>query len=311
MSSTNVSADDFFSTIEPDAELLEKKELIIGYCRKYIDHKIVLVTSGGTTVPMEKNTVRFIDNFSAGTRGAISTEYFLRQGYKVIFLHRHKSVTPFTRSLTGFEFLDSLEVENGGVKVRSDVASTLRPILEEYKKVKQDDSLLMISFISLTDYLWLLREVAHALKEHRYKAALYLAAAVSDFYIPADSMATHKLQSSEGVPNIRLQLVPKILAPLVFKWLPEAYTISFKLETDAAILMKKCHDALNKYKHRVVVGNMLQTRRTTVHVVTPSEEYKLELTPQDVESGKEIEEKIVIDMARRHGEFISEKMREE
>jgi phosphopantothenate-cysteine ligase len=32
--------------------------------------KIALVTSGGTTVPLEKKTVRFIDNFSTGGRGA-------------------------------------------------------------------------------------------------------------------------------------------------------------------------------------------------------------------------------------------------
>ncbi len=38
---------------------------------------IVVVTSGGTTVPLERRCVRFIDNFSAGTRGALSTERFL------------------------------------------------------------------------------------------------------------------------------------------------------------------------------------------------------------------------------------------
>ena len=38
------------------------------------DRPIVLVTSGGTTVPLEKNTVRFIDNFSTGQRGAASVE---------------------------------------------------------------------------------------------------------------------------------------------------------------------------------------------------------------------------------------------
>jgi phosphopantothenate-cysteine ligase len=31
---------------------------------------IALVTSGGTTVPLEKKTVRYIDNFSTGGRGA-------------------------------------------------------------------------------------------------------------------------------------------------------------------------------------------------------------------------------------------------
>lgn len=39
---------------------------------------IVVVTSGGTTVPLERNCVRFIDNFSKGTRGALSAEQFLQ-----------------------------------------------------------------------------------------------------------------------------------------------------------------------------------------------------------------------------------------
>ena len=38
-------------------------------------HKpLVIITSGGTTIPLEKNTVRFIDNFSTGSRGATSAE---------------------------------------------------------------------------------------------------------------------------------------------------------------------------------------------------------------------------------------------
>ena len=37
--------------------------------------RVVVVTSGGTTVPLERNTVRFIDNFSTGSRGARSAEY--------------------------------------------------------------------------------------------------------------------------------------------------------------------------------------------------------------------------------------------
>lgn len=58
---------------------------------------IVLVTSGGTIVPLEKNMVRFIDNFSRGLRGAASAESFLAQGYAVIFLHRKGSIVPFSR----------------------------------------------------------------------------------------------------------------------------------------------------------------------------------------------------------------------
>ena len=46
--------------------------------KKFINEKtgqeIVLVTSGGTAVPLEKHTVRFLDNFSTGNRGALSSE---------------------------------------------------------------------------------------------------------------------------------------------------------------------------------------------------------------------------------------------
>ena len=58
-----------------------------------------MITSGGTTVPLELNTVRFIDNFSTGTRGAASCEYFLKHDCNVIFLHRRGSISPFIRHI--------------------------------------------------------------------------------------------------------------------------------------------------------------------------------------------------------------------
>lgn len=36
------------------------------------------MTSGGTTAPLERRCVRFLDNFSQGTRGALSAEQFLQ-----------------------------------------------------------------------------------------------------------------------------------------------------------------------------------------------------------------------------------------
>ncbi len=38
---------------------------------------VACVTSGGTIVPLERTCVRFIDNFSRGTRGALSAEQFI------------------------------------------------------------------------------------------------------------------------------------------------------------------------------------------------------------------------------------------
>lgn len=41
-------------------------------------NRVVCVTSGGTTVPLEKRCVRYIDNFSSGHRGSASTEYTMK-----------------------------------------------------------------------------------------------------------------------------------------------------------------------------------------------------------------------------------------
>lgn len=65
-------------------------------------------------MPLEHNTVRFVDNFSAGTRGAASAEYFLEHGYVVIFMHRLKSLEPYTRHFNGQKLMDMLELHERG-----------------------------------------------------------------------------------------------------------------------------------------------------------------------------------------------------
>ena len=64
-------------------EFLKRNELklnenVMEKIKEFINEKtgqeIVLVTSGGTAVPLEKHTVRFLDNFSTGNRGALSSE---------------------------------------------------------------------------------------------------------------------------------------------------------------------------------------------------------------------------------------------
>lgn len=59
------------------------------------------------------------------------------------------------------------------------------------------------------------------------------------------------MQSESGAPVIQLHLVPKMLAPLVSLWVPSAYVVSFKLETDENLLVPKARSALEKYKHKV------------------------------------------------------------
>lgn len=71
------------------------------------------------------------------------------------------------------------------------------------------------------------------------------------FSSPSSLQPTHKMQSGDGAPTISLQLVPKMLAPLASLWVPHAYVVSFKLETDENLLIVKARDSLNKYKHKV------------------------------------------------------------
>ena len=120
-----------------------------------------------------------------------------------------------------------------------------------------------------------------------------MAAAVSDFYIPAVELPEHKIQSSEGPPTVKLQLVPKMLRPLVSQWASNCFVVSFKLETDPEILIAKSRAALEKYGHSLVIGNILNTRKREVVFVDRNSTEKLELSSEELEAGAEIEEKII------------------
>lgn len=90
------AATEYFNTNPAPKALSQHQALVNEFIQFHLendpDRRIALVTSGGTTVPLENQTVRFIDNFSAGTRGSTSAEYFLQSGYAVIFLHRQFSL---------------------------------------------------------------------------------------------------------------------------------------------------------------------------------------------------------------------------
>ncbi|XP_065664973.1 uncharacterized protein LOC100198319 isoform X5 [Hydra vulgaris] len=209
---------DYFAKSRPPSNLDEAKRTIQDFAVKHrqLGRHIVLVTSGGTTVPIESNTVRFLDNFSQGTRGACSAEYFLLHGYAVIFLHRQRSYEPFCRHFEGHNALDLLE--------------------------PQLDS-------------------------------------AGNYHVAVDE------QRAPG------------LAEVVRRYK--------ELETDVNIISRKAREALQKYNHQVVIANILQTRRKTVVLVTPYDETAIWMSDHELDLGKEIEEKIVNELARRHVQIIS------
>lgn len=297
-------------TAKPE-RLEEKRSEILDFIeqQKQVDRKVVLVTSGGTTVPLESKTVRFIDNFSVGSRGAASTEYFLKKGYAVVFLHRNRSLKPFLRHLSTYNFLDLLELDgenqDAPVKVKSEHQERLSSILRDYEQVQRDRSLLWVEFQTLSEYLHLLQMCSTCLQGLGRSAMLYLAAAVADFYIPKDQMPEHKIQSAEGPLQLSLQLVPKMLEPLVKEWVPEAFVVSFKLETNKDILVSKSLQALDKYQHQLVIANLLETRKKEVKLVTRDNCVDISMTTEELSNGHEIEEKIVSELASLHSKFCS------
>ena len=48
--------------------------------------------------------------------------------------------------------------------------------------------------------------------------------------------------------------VPKTVQLVVDVWCPSAYVVTFKLETDAAMLLPKARAALDHYRHRLGAG---------------------------------------------------------
>ena len=60
--------------------------------------------------------------------------------------------------------------------------------LKMYESFKTQGLLLSLEFTTLADYLHLLKATTVALSQCQKSAMLYLAAAVSDFYIPAKEM---------------------------------------------------------------------------------------------------------------------------
>ena len=66
----------FFETIKPPEHFGQALSNIDEFLARHMStgKDVVVVTSGGTTVPLERKMIRFLDNFSAGTRGAISAE---------------------------------------------------------------------------------------------------------------------------------------------------------------------------------------------------------------------------------------------
>ncbi|CAI5497502.1 unnamed protein product [Closterium sp. Naga37s-1] len=274
---------------------------------------VVCVTSGGTTLPLKRRCVHFIDSFTppllssflpsphlpcSKHRSSLGAPHwhFLAQGYSVIFLHRRGSMRPFCRGLPESPLLTCLRAtpaadtprgegegsaaqcvqqegqgegsgrgeegvsgEQGGSGEKSASAAQSsgsgsgRMYLEAippytdavhravlmFNQAQEGGRLLLLPFTTLFQYLQLLRLVAEALNPIGPRGMVYLAAAVSDFFVPWPSMVEHKIQSGAGPLDIHLARVPKMIPLLRSLWCPSALLVSFKLGMSSSTLHRK------------------------------------------------------------------------
>lgn len=113
-------------------------------------------------------------------------------------MHRQFSLQPFSRhySHSTNPFLDFLEIQDPKdgtsplpeICVTDNVRQDLSQVLSAYKSVHAAGTLHTLTFVTVNDYLWLLRAVTQELSVLGKKSMYYLAAAVSDFFLPRQKM---------------------------------------------------------------------------------------------------------------------------
>ena len=125
--------------------------------------------------------------------------YFIlcESGYKVIFLYRAGSVFPFTTGIrSGLsnyiddKMLSNLDDKKQGIHINVNNMSNsrIKSELRCYNHSIKNNYLYSISFETIDEYLFLLQIISLEINYLKERVCFYLAAAVSDFYVPKEEV---------------------------------------------------------------------------------------------------------------------------
>lgn len=186
-------------------------------------------------------------------------------GHPVIFFHRKDSLQPFSVEIQD-EWRTWLEAIDRANKGRGDFYKKV-DLFNKYsaKKSPYSGLLLKVEFETVHEYLRDLELISKEIASSKVKSISYLAAAVSDFHIPENKVAEHKIASGGGL-DLKMEPVPKKLGDVKKSWNTGTTLVSFKLETDGSVLEKKAKHAIDQYGSDMVVANELKSRRSKVTV---------------------------------------------
>ncbi|KAF7459326.1 phosphopantothenate--cysteine ligase [Cryptosporidium felis] len=281
------------------------------------NRSIAVITSGGTYVPLEKNMVRFIENVSTGTRGAHSAEHFLKSGFSVLFFHRKGSHLPFTVDCPSkHDLIMEIVKSIASSKEREYNDKLYSEIFIESSKnlVKYADKLFLMEFGSITEYFDGIKEITLLTGKFSKNVIFFLAAAVSDFYIPEKLLSHNKisinscenldLDSEDLTPCLKLDLYssPKSVH-YIRDSSPNSFLVLFKLETEVEVLLDKSMNLLSKYNADVICANLLHDRRDKVTILTRDSRIELKKVDDDP-----IEKSIVANIISIYRQFFNNKV---
>uniref|UniRef100_A0A6G3MGV3 Uncharacterized protein C4B318 (Trinotate prediction) n=1 Tax=Henneguya salminicola TaxID=69463 RepID=A0A6G3MGV3_HENSL len=275
--------------VKPDLEIMSRN------VHRFLDtvpinSKICLITSGGTAVPIEKNAVRTIQNFSTGRRGALLAEFLLTRDYFVIFLSNSSSFKPFLYHLNNlFDFPNNSNFTQTICDLQISISTYMEKIL-------------IMEYTYLNEYLYILSLCSSLLQARTVRCMYILAAAVSDYYIPIQFMVNEKFRGDDFSTIFKnSKKTPKIL-PFLFNYYAHASLfVTFKLETDKNILFKNCFDSLDKIGNTVIIGNLLNTRQNEVWLCMNPEKIKHIVTDNKIK----IESKIIDELVKIHENMMN------
>lgn len=251
--------------------------------------RVFVVTSGGTLVSLERQSVRFVTNFSTGGRGSKLAEVILgpnpaTSNNRVIFVSKRDALMPYARVLMDKHNLDMWAMDGAESNNRFAKAQSM------WCAARSSGRLLVVPFDTVGEYLFLLQVVATACAAMGAKtpvagsattavdkrAVIVCAAAVSDYFVPRSEMAEHKISGvgADGRYHISFLPVPKSLGLLCHVWAPNCTLVTFKLETHPVQLVEKACKNMRLYGLRFVLANQLQTYKTeaTLMVACKDEE---------------------------------------
>lgn len=200
----------------------------------------VLLTSGGTKVPIDK--VRSITNMSSGTFGSAICEVFLRQGAHVDFVMAEGSKTPFEVRLNGEERVDIRQFEDW------------RGFVKQYGKQYKAHT-----YKTFNEYVWVMSKL---MAETKYDIII-LAAAVSDYGVA--NYVDGKVRSSSAL-EIQLEPLPKVISS-VRSVQPDAYFVGFKLLVNSQDeeLIAAARQSLQGNNCNMIVANDLRDIQQNDH----------------------------------------------